>query len=461
MSSLFVQGNKIKFENAVYEIDDFYSDRLFEKCNAIAEQYESKLWIVNEVFLNRVQTYKAIELFFSDFEIDCIVFDKPSRKILPLLLDYADCNGIKTKGEPFLYGIAQKIIGFISIILSANYLMFKMIRIPKACNVISYNSKISLIRTLAAKNKLAFLKNVDFRFENIDDKDSIYNCYCLNRKLWWVIKAWSKSYGEIRRYCDYIQNKIGKYSSVDAYEYYSKRIVHTILYSLVINDYFSYNQGKMFYTGNNLDRFALIEEEFAQKHNIEVVCIPHGLEYGFKFPHCFIGDRFFTTSYNASLHLNSLYKTNKFEYSNDIATNMFSVKCENLKSDQKIVFFTEPREVEVNLKIIDELLILLKSKGLQLSLKLHPKDKFSDYEVYSNDIEIIHNFNESVTSNICISRKSTTLLEGIHNNSVAAAILTNNKDRVIFNTFPSLQDKSISVFESVDELFKWIIANRK
>jgi hypothetical protein len=77
--------------------------------------------------------------------------------------------------------------------------------------------------------------------------------------------------------------------------------------------------------------------------------------------------------------------------------------------------------------------------------------------MFDKKIKFIDEFKEAICSNICFSRKSTILLEAIYNNSQAAAILTNNKDRIIFNTFPSLKDDKINVFYDKDELFNWLM----
>ncbi len=461
MNVLFIQGNKFKYNNTIYELDDMFSAHLFEECNEIAEQYDAEIWVVNEVFLNRVLPYKAIELFLSGFDIKIIKLENPDHRLVPLILDFAENKRITVKGTPYFYKMKNVLGGQINLMLSSIYLIFKMIKIPHTSETSSNKEKISLIRTPASKKKLAFLNDIDFRYEGFNDKNSVYNCFSKSKRVYWVAKSWITSYKEMKKYSNYIQNIIGSYSSANAYKYYGKRVVHTVLYSIIIGKFFANNVGKKFYTGNNLDRFALIEEKTARKYNIVTVCIPHGLEYGFKFPHCFIGDEFYTTSFNASVHLNKLYNTTKFIYSQDIASNMFSVNCENKKSVRNIIFFTEPREVEVNFKIIEELIPLLNSKKLQLFIKLHPKDKKLDYEKYSEDIKFIDYFNASVTENICISRKSTTLLEAVYNNSDAAAILINKKDKVIFNTFPSLQDKRIRAFNSVDKLYEWILEKTK
>lgn len=461
MHSLLIKGNKFLYNDTICELDDMFSEHLFEECNDIAEQYDSEIWIVNEVFLNRVQPYKAIELFLSGLEIENLKLENPDDRLVPLILDFADNKGISVEGAPCSYKMINVLLGQINLLLSFIYLIFKMMKIPYTSEIRSDKEKISLLRTPASKKRLAWLNDVDYKYEDYYDNNSIYNCFSKNKRIHWVAKSWIASYKEMKKYSNYIQKHVGFYSSADSYKHYGKRVAHTILYSIILDNYFANNTGKKFYTGNNLDRFALIEEETAKRHSIDTVCIPHGLEYGFKFPHCFIGDEFYTTSFNASIHLNKLYDTKKFIYNQDIAKKMFSVNCKNKKSEREIVFFTEPREVEVNYKIIEELIPLLNSKKLQLVIKLHPKDKKKDYEKYSEDTTFIDNFSVAITGNICISRKSTTLLEAIYNNSYAAAILTNRKDEEVFNTFPSFKDDNINTFYTIDDLFEWILHKKR
>lgn len=122
-----------------------------------------------------------------------------------------------------------------------------------------------------------------------------------------------------------------------------------------------------------------------------------------------------------------------------------------------IIFFTEPREVNVNLDIVNGLLPKMKERGWTLYLKLHPGDNKSNYE--GLDVEYITDYDLSMTGNICISRKSTILIEAIYNNSLPVAIITNPKDQNIFNTIPSLNAKEIVKAYSVEELFDVIKKN--
>lgn len=457
MNVLLIQENRFIYDNTVYELDDMFCNQLFEECNEIAGQYDSDIWVVNEVFLNRLQPYKAIELFLANCDIDIIKLDKPDDSIIPLILDYAENNGIKVKGSQYFQRTRNLIYSQVILIITSVFLLYKMIILPHTSKVSSDKDKISLIRTPASKKKLTFLKEVDFRYEDFNDKNSIYSSFSRSKRIYWVIKSWIISYKEMNKISVYLRKIIGSHCTSDAYKYYSKRIVHTVLYSIIIDAFFAENVGKKFYTGNNLDRFALIEESKAKKYKIDIVCIPHGLEYGFKFPHCFIGNEFYTTSQNAAIHLNKLYNTAKFIFNQSVATNMFSINCNYEEKKRYIVFFTEPREVAVNLEIIEGLMPLLNARNLQLYLKLHPKDTKSNYEKYISNIKFIEDYNISLVGNICISRKSTTLLEAVYNRSKVAAILINTKDKVIYNTFPSLNDDNINIFYTINDLYEWIL----
>ena len=119
-----------------------------------------------------------------------------------------------------------------------------------------------------------------------------------------------------------------------------------------------------------------------------------------------------------------------------------------------IIFFTEPREVNVNLDIVSGLLPLLKKDGIKLYLKLHPGDNQAHYE--GLDVEYITDYDLSMSGNICVSRKSTVLIEAIYNHSLPVAIITNPKDQNIFNTIPSLNAEQIIKTYSVEELYRVI-----
>lgn len=248
---------------------------------------------------------------------------------------------------------------------------------------------------------------------------------------------------------------MGKCSQLVVLEHYAKRTASTCLYYCLIETLFKEHKPDVYYTGLNLERYAIVEDVLARKYGVKTICIPHGLEYGFKFPYGFTTDRFYTTSNYASDYLNKMYTTQKFVFDNEIANKMFKrsyILPENHK--KKLIFFTESRDVHVNQEIVEQMLSYLKGTDYKLYLKLHPADKKDNYSSYN--IEFIENFDESICDNICIARKSTVLLEATYNGSLSAAILINNKDKAMFYTFPSLQSERIMIFTSVKELVYWI-----
>ena len=158
-------------------------------------------------------------------------------------------------------------------------------------------------------------------------------------------------------------------------------------------------------------------------------------------------------SENAAKHLNNLYGTNKFVFNKEIVEGMFKVKSAKSLTERKIVYFSEPREPEVNIQILKGLLDYL--ANTKLCIKHHPKDNLSDYEEFNGKIEVIQDLTDAIQGNICLSRKSTTLLEGVYNDSLCGAIIINEKDKAIFYNFPSLQDDAIEIFKSIEEAASW------
>jgi len=443
------------YQDKIFVLNDLFTEELYRYSNDNVQKYVSDVCIVNEVFLNRVQPTIALMLFIEKNQIKFIKMEEANVFLYPILVDVARQCNVKISGTSSFFKINKLVLGHFTVLASTLFLFWRMLVIPHSDKVKTEENSFAIIRTPAAKKKLAFLKDVNTKIEQLTDKETVYNCFGRTKRVGWVLKAWFMAYSELRHYKTMIKESVGINSALDAFTYYSKRVVHTLLYSYMLDDYFAAYKGRTFYTGNNLDRFAIIEEQIAKKYNIKTVCIPHGLEYGFKFPRCFTCDEFYTTSGLAAKHLNDLYDTDKFIYKEEIARQMFIVPYDK-KKERSIVFFTEPREVYVNIRIIDGLLPLMEKKQMQLSIKLHPKDIKSDYEKYESRVNFIEDFNDAVSRNICFSRKSTTLIEAVYNGSLSGAILINQKDIAVFKTFPSLQDKKIKVFYSTSDLFEWL-----
>jgi hypothetical protein len=259
-----------------------------------------------------------------------------------------------------------------------------------------------------------------------------------------------------------IMELLGKEAILPVLYFYSFRIPYLKLYEVYLDELFSKNPDSVFYSGNNLDRYAFVEEKIAKKHGIKIICIPHGLEYGFRFPFCFTGDEFYCTSEAAALLLNSLYEEKKFIFDKTVAVDMFFKKGNNKKEKKDLIFFTEPRGIDINKIIISGIISNLDKLNLnKLKIKLHPKDNTNNYDEFKDDIDYIDDYIDAISCNICVARKSTILIEALYNNSVSIAILINNKDKSVFNTIASLQDRKIEKTYCIDDLISRIIDLKK
>lgn len=207
-----------------------------------------------------------------------------------------------------------------------------------------------------------------------------------------------------------------------------------------------------YYTGNKEDRYAVCEKRVSKKYFVNTVCLPHGLEYSFKEPAGVVGDVFYCTSEQSKLVLSTLYEDNTFVFDAEIIKKMFCVESRTtVVSRKKIVFFTEAKsnqDIEINKKIIQYLI----ENNIEVSLKLHPKDTIVNYSEFDN-IQVIHEFVDSITNSICLARKSTVLVEAIYNNSVSIAVLIDVSDKNKYeNWFPSLNMEEIVKIYKLEDL---------
>ena len=452
-----VKKNKILFDNKFFTIEDLYNDDFYLFSNENVHKYFNDSFFVNELFLNFVQNFLVLERFVLSNNITFIDLNDSSEDLFCYFKDIASKNKIEVSESFYLFKYLSTIKFYYYLITSVFYLIFLMLKIPNRVKKKIENNSISIIRRKSSVDKVKKM-NFNFEIEDPFSKNSIYSFFKISTRIKWVLFSFFDSCSQYKQLLKIMRNYSGDNSKYLISKFYSKRLVHSSLYKKLLDNFFQKNNFSVFYSFNNLDRFSMMEAQISKKYQIKLICLPHGLEYGFIFPKPFTGDEFFATSKLASTHLNSLYKTDKFVFNKKIIKQLF--KNENYGTKhRKIVFFTEPREVEVNHYIIKTLLPLLDSLNFSLSVKLHPYDNLKDYIDY--DIEIIKDFKSAIYGNICFARKSTILLEAIYNNSKASAIIINNKDKTIFNNFPSLQIDAIEQMNSINELFNWIKFTKK
>lgn len=451
---LYIKGNKLVYQDKTKLLQELHSEEFYQHSNATAHKYMNDSWFVNELFINFIQNAKAFELFLDSKSVSTINAKESSIELYSYAKDIALKKKIKLIGSKKFSLFKSRLKFHGQILASSLHLIYLMLRIPYKKEAI-ITTDLALVRTPAAKGKIGAL-DVPLELEDPYEVDSIYRIFKRTRRVIWCIQSLFASYKHYRNLKKILKSYLGGHASFFIQTFYGKRLVHTNLYYYLLKSLLNKTNLHVFYTGNNLDRYAMIEEELTKGENIQLINIPHGLEYGFKFPKCFTGDVFYTTTQFASSYFNDLYQTKKFTFEHQIIKRIFCRKIghKNKIGVPKIVYFSEPREPHVNHQIIQKLIPILERKNLNLSLKLHPKDAKEDYKVYG--IEIIEDFNTSITNNVCFARKSTTLLEAIYNDSSSGAILINEKDQTIFNTFPSLQTEKIKTFTSIEELGDWI-----
>tara|TARA_R110001606_G_scaffold292162_2_gene440086 strand:- start:675 stop:2057 length:1383 start_codon:yes stop_codon:yes gene_type:complete len=448
---LVVFKDKFLWNKIEFSMDDLHTDDFYKFSNEISHKYYNNTYFVNELFINFTQNFLAIEFFIKENNIQSINLTKSSPELYYLIKEVAKKNSLNVNGNKNIDKLINIVRFYYLVFSSSIYLIYLMLKISFEKRN-TETGVIAITRRKSCLNRMTKL-NINTLFEDPNDINSIYKHIPKLTRVKFVVIALKESFFQLNEMKILMTGYIGKESKYLINSFYGKRIVHTMLYKNVLNSFFKLNNYSKFYTGNNLDRFAIIEEKIAKEFNLELICIPHGLEYGFKFPKCFTGDKFFATSEIARRYLNKLYNTTKFVF--DLALLKTIYKLEKKKSDNaKIVYFTEPREKWVNHQIINELIPILNKDNLKLHIKLHPYDDIKDYNY--EGVNIIKDFNEAICGNICFARKSTTLIEALYNNSSASSILLNAKDKTLFFSFPSLTTEEINRAFTIDQLYNWI-----
>lgn len=448
-----LHSTKIRIDGSDYDVNDLDSMEVEKYINNNLNNFSFDGFYVNEVFIkysHAIVFLKNKVGYSKNEKTDIRIFPKTDKFLKIVLFDsIGRKTNVLSKAFACLYSIFFMFLSFVYLL---TILLFK----PYIRESFDGYDGFYVSRSKADKKMINALcgKNIYAFFDSFNIDHSAYYYIPRKKRTGFLFKALFSSFNELKHIKNNVKKCYGEYSSIDSAKYYAKRIVHTMLFEYMIN-YLLKLIPSTFYTADNIDRFALIEEQLCRKHYRKIVCIPHGIEYGFVLPHCFIGDVFFTTSENASKYLSKLYNSNKFVFDYKVAKQMFSVAVEK-KCCKKIVYFTEPREYKVNIIILRELLDYYSPKHVDIYVKFHPADYLKNYESIMKKVIVLQDFNEAISNNICIARKSTILIESIYNNSQPLAILINEKDKMIFDFFPSLNDNSIIKNTSISQLIESI-----
>lgn len=468
MNTLVVDKNLISLNQKSYRIEDLMDKDFYKYSDDIAAKYSSNLIYGNEIYYTFIQQVLSLRNFIQKNRIEEIKVVNNSFFIHNIVKSAGACATVKVTSNPLRdYGawLLNKIKNMVYMFVSVVYLALRTLS-PKYTGRPSTDSNcFSIVRLNQEYNKFEFLREdgrVYFDYENIRstlEKNKVavkngivYNRFKRSERFIWLVKSviqGVKNLNEINKFCT---EKVNKQCAAAACSFYSKRIMHTAYYENMINKYFSIFSGKKCVTGKIIDRYGFLEKKYCKKYGIQLINIPHGIEYGFKMPNGLVGNIFYATSKNAADLFNQQYSTNRFIFNNSIQQKTL---CRNYSADskyKKVVFFTEAHEPEVNSLIIEELI----STGIDLIVKPHPKEHLSFYDKFKNKIKIELSFDYAITNSICIARRSSVLIEAIYNHSVPCAIITNISDGAIFENYPSLNDSRIHIFYAVNDLISFI-----
>ncbi len=455
MRALIVDDT-LEYNNKRVRIDDLFDEDYYKYSDTLATTFYNETYGVNEVFNNRIQVYLALKKWLLDKRPSSLNVKAANEDLMFYAKDLGHELGIEVQGYRAIERIKVCLSYHATVIASAVDFLYLQSRIKHTGSIVA-SDKFAVVRHKGAIKKFRKFTEISQERESLFEKDSIYRLYPLFKRLKWVFEAYFYSRRTFRIMKKFYCPILGTHFKYPLMSFYKKRIVYAELYELLMDDYLSHFKGCNFYTGNNLDRYSVIEDKLCEKYNIKTYNIPHGIEYGFKFPKGFSSNVFYAHSQYTADYLNKLYSTKKYVYDETVIRRMFEYGY-NKPHEQMLIFFTEPREVNVNLEIINGLLPRLKKEGITLYLKLHPGDNRHNYD--GINVEYITDYDLSMTGNICVSRKSTILIEAIYNHSLPVAIITNPKDNSTFNMFPSLNAKEIIKTYSIDELIDVIMDNR-
>ena len=361
---------------------------------------------------------------------------------------------------PFWWMIIVPIIFFLTI----GYLAALCVMPRVKANVkMVKGGKLCVARTFATVNKLNFLKVESVKFYNempfsYETPVNLYNLQIKQR-----VKAFIN--GVIIFFIDVFKLglEIAKYlnfkDTLRAIQLYTFRIPHKVGFSAYIEQLIDYEKPNIVVTGNKEDRFALSEQTVCRRKAIELICYPHGLEYGMRLPRGVVGDKFFCYSQETKSYYENIYSCTgqEFHYAPDIVAKMLgnATRSEDvITAPPRIVFFPESRGKDINLKIISE---LLRAK-LEIYLKLHPLDSEDAYLALGlKEDNLILDFDDAITGNVVLARKSTVLLEAVYCSSSSCALLFDSGDEQVFNEqFPSLWDERIMRVRNIEQLCDWL-----
>jgi hypothetical protein len=438
------------------DFEDIYSSSLLEEINLCKHRPCSDY--VNELFLYHYVKCKEIKEAVGD--VGKASYCWGSRLAdKGILFNLRKNSGFKVDLIRIIFFHLQVIITFVFSIFSAifisAFLPFVFLRKGGGRNS-SFKNKVKFSKNIfLVRSKSGYTRAKVFISEDSDclvlvdnfsgikvPGHSIYSVLwslsfprIYTKALWYTVRDFWLLYKDAR-------GLLGTWSALSLFLEYWKRIPQKTLYEACFSEILNRIPEKAeLFSGEKEDRFALMQTRRCEQRGVRLTCLPHGLEYGFRFPGGLCGDLFYCFSKNAKEVLELIYASRKFLYSDDALNKMLGIVGGTSKNPiDRVCFFTEPRDQHVNFEIIDQLTRL----GVKLSIKLHPLESQKSYQERYPGIDIIRDLEDALSSSACLSRKSTVLIEASQRGKLAIALLLNKKDQFyVDNLFPSLSSEKI------------------
>jgi len=453
-------------EKKEFKIIDFYDEQYYKELDEVSLSFSRfRSEYINELFVY----YKEKIVFYK------IVLERIGVGFLDLnnysgddhLFWIQAARDVKGKRIKVDYGRAKivtdvvkfTVTSIVYFLLSLGYCAISTIFHLLYYKKFTKNTRnVFIIRTFASESKLKRysknFNNKEFLYDSINTiKPNSVFCYGgLGFRLIALFKLVFMSLKDIWSVVIISKKCVGVYLIPEIIKFYSKRFPHTNMFKVFFEFYVKNNSESIFFTGDMLDRFALIEEDIIRKYNSKLICVPHGIEWGYRLPREYVGDIFYTTTKKSCEILKSIYCSEKFRFDKNVTKSLFQISELHSGHSHQFIFFTQPDDIKTNKEII-KLLVDGLGEGKILYLKLHPRDRIENYNEIKDNVKIVRETDGYIVNNICIARTSTVLLEAVHNNSVAISFLINNKDNIDVNyKYISIGDETISKVRSIKEM---------
>ncbi|MDK9759050.1 hypothetical protein KIV40_27820, partial [Vibrio sp. D173a] len=206
---------------------------------------------------------------------------------------------------------------------------------------------IAIVRSKASHSKLSLINEQESIL--LLSEDIVYR----NRKLQSMFSYFSfgqcliamfKSIGSAFRDFSFLIREVdsifGSRVTARIISNYSFRVALKSIYEQLLFCFLKSGLVSDLVTGNKEDRFAMVEKRLCAKFGVCLTCIPHGLEYTYKFPSGIAGNVFYCTSEKSKEVLSKIYPTILFVHDEHLQKSLYQLSEPGKYNKEEIVFFT-------------------------------------------------------------------------------------------------------------------------